>query len=318
MTKLIAEIGFNYIDDIGLCKEMVQAAKDSGAEYAKFQYFDPKYLKPGPWDTDGRREIYEKASMANGYPTGLREIKDVCRDVGIKFLCTGFSMKGVLVLKRSNNRHNSFSDSSVKLPSMESRNKELLKYTFSIFDNVFMSTGTSKFSEIRENIENTCKYFPTSVKGYNKKLILMHCVSSYPCEPSRANLPKINLLRELCEQTPGLEKFEIGYSDHCEGIEVAKQSLEYGVDWIEKHFTIDKNLPGRDNKFSILPDEMLELNNYIKTREETSQFLGKDYQDIESETRENYTGRWDMKVEDTPLTEEELKEKMSESYLSEE
>ena len=60
MTKLIAEIGFNYIDDAGLCKEMVQAAKDSGAEFAKFQYFDPKYLKPGPWDTDGRREIYER------------------------------------------------------------------------------------------------------------------------------------------------------------------------------------------------------------------------------------------------------------------
>ena len=63
---------------------------------------------------------------------------------------------------------------------------------------------------------------------------------------------------------------------------------------------------------------MLELNNYIKLREETSQFLGRDYQDIETETRENYTGRWDMKVEDKPLTEEELKEKMSESYLSEE
>ena len=65
MTKLIAEIGFNYIDDAGLCKEMVQAAKDSGAEFAKFQYFDPKYLKPGPWDTDGRREIYEKALGEN-------------------------------------------------------------------------------------------------------------------------------------------------------------------------------------------------------------------------------------------------------------
>ena len=218
----------------------------------------------------------------------------------------------------SDKRHISIKTSSVKIPSMESRNKDLLKYTFSVFDNVFMSTGTSKFSEIRENLENTCQHFPTSVKGYNKKLILMHCVSSYPCEPSRANLPKINLLRELCEQTPGLDNFEIGYSDHCEGIEVAKQSLEYGVDWIEKHFTIDKSLPGRDNKFSILPDEMLELNNYIKLREETSQFLGRDYQDIESETRENYTGRWDMRVEATPLTEEELKEKMSESYLSEE
>ena len=317
MTKLIAEIGFNYIDDIGLCREMVQAAKDSGAELAKFQYFDPKYLKPGSWDTDGRREIYEKASLANGYPTGLNEVRDVCRDVGIKFLCTGFSIKGMTTLMNSDKRHNSFLHKSVKIPSMESRNKDLLKYTFSVFNNVFMSTGTSKFSELKENLENTCQYFPTSVNGYKKKLILMHCVSSYPCEPSRANLPKINLLRELCEETPGLDKFEIGYSDHCEGIEVAKQSLEYGVDWIEKHFTIDKNLPGRDNKFSILPDEMSELNNYIKTREETSNFLGEDYQDIESETRKYYTGRWDMEVEETPLTEEQIKEKMSESYLSE-
>ena len=156
-----------------------------------------------------------------------------------------------------------------------------------------MSTGTSKFSEIKSNLENTCKHFPTAQDYGNKKLILMHCVSSYPCEPSRANLPKINLLRELCEQTPGLDNFEIGYSDHCGGIEVAKQSLEYGVDWIEKHFTIDKNLPGRDNQFSILPDEMLELTNYIKMREETSKFLGKDYQDVEFETRRDYTGRWD-------------------------
>ena len=142
MTKLIAEIGFNYIDDIGLCKEMVQAAKDSGAEYAKFQYFDPKYLKPGPWDTDGRREIYEKASMANGYPTGLTQIRDVCRDVGIKFLCTGFSIQGMITLMNSDKRHNSFIHKSVKIPSMESRNKDLLKYTFSVFDTVFMSTGT--------------------------------------------------------------------------------------------------------------------------------------------------------------------------------
>ena len=63
---------------------------------------------------------------------------------------------------------------------------------------------------------------------------------------------------------------------------------------------------------------MSELNNYIKLREETSQFLGRDYQDIESDSRENYSGGWDMEVEDKPLTEEELKEKMSESYLSEE
>ena len=65
----------------------------------------------------------------------------------------------MITLKNSEKRHTSIKTSSVKIPSMESRNKDLLKYTFSVFDNVFMSTGTSKFSEIRENLENTCQYF---------------------------------------------------------------------------------------------------------------------------------------------------------------
>ena len=202
----------------------------------------------------------------------MKEVRDVCRAVGIKFLCTGFSIQGMSTLMNSDKRHNSFLHKSVKIPSMESRNKDLLKYTFSVFNNVFMSTGTSKFSELKENLENTCQYFPTSVNGYKKKLILMHCVSSYPCEPSRANLPKINLLRELCEETPGLDKFEIGYSDHCEGIEVAKQSLEYGVDWIEKHFTIARSLPGPDHKASLIPSELLQM---VKSIRNVEASLGK-------------------------------------------
>ena len=108
--------------------------------------------------------------MAKWLSNRFREIRDICRDVGIKFLL-GFSQKGMTMLKGRTEDTILFNIEVLKLPSMESRNKDLLKYTFSVFDNVFMSTGTSKFSEIRENIENTCKYFPTSVKGYNKKLI---------------------------------------------------------------------------------------------------------------------------------------------------
>lgn len=288
MTKIIAEIGFNYIGDMELCREMVQAAKESGAEYAKFQYFDTKYLKPGPWDTDGRREIYEKAQLTDK----LNIVKDICKDVDINFLCTGFSKKHMDILKESDINHDYSNTNSVKIPSMESRNHELLKHSFSLFDTVFMSTGTSEWGEIRENLENTCKDFLTSEDGHKKKLVLMHCVSSYPCLPKHANLPKIRSLKALCKIIPGLDNFQVGFSDHCEGIEVAKMSLEYGVDWIEKHFTIDRNLPGRDNKFSILPDEMYNLKRYIEEREEATEYLGCNFQDIEKETREKYTGRW--------------------------
>ena len=110
----------------------------------------------------------------------ISDLRMICRDVGIKFLCTGFSMRGVLALKRSNNRHNSFSDSSVKLPSMESRNKELLKYTFSIFDNVFMSTGTSKFSEIKDLYKEaiSLRSILSSFKYFNFTFKIAACNSS--------------------------------------------------------------------------------------------------------------------------------------------
>ena len=62
-TKIIAEIGWNFMGDMSLAEEMIEAAKDCGADIAKFQYWNPSKLKPGPWDVDGRREIYEKAYL---------------------------------------------------------------------------------------------------------------------------------------------------------------------------------------------------------------------------------------------------------------
>ena len=104
-------------------------------------------------------------------------------------------------------------------------------------------------------------------------------------EYANANLPRINSLEKLCDR--------VGYSDHTFGVEGSKAALEYDVEVIEKHFTIDHDLPGRDNKFAILPHELKELSDYIRLREEMNVNHGNGYLECEEEAREVMTGRFD-------------------------
>ncbi|HUV84432.1 MAG TPA: N-acetylneuraminate synthase family protein, partial [Methanosarcinales archaeon] len=82
-AKIIAEIGWNHMGDMNLAKKMIDSAKECGADYAKFQTWSVKNLKLGPWDQDGRREIYEKAELTIDKH---KELKSYCDNVGIKFL----------------------------------------------------------------------------------------------------------------------------------------------------------------------------------------------------------------------------------------
>ena len=87
--------------------------------------------------------------------------------------------------------------------------------------------------------------------------------------------------------------FPVGYSDHIQGVESAKVAIGEGAVVVEKHFTIDNDLPGRDNKFAILPEQMKDLTDYIEMREDMYISHGDDYQQSELDSRLNYTGRFD-------------------------
>ena len=103
-------------------------------------------------------------------------------------------------------------------------------------------------------------------------------------QPSTINLPKINNLK--------MEFPNVGFSDHTQGVEVSKIALTYGIKAIEKHYTIDHDLPGRDNKFAIMPEELKNLINFSSLYNATGKSLGLDFQNSEIDSRENYRGRF--------------------------
>ena len=134
----------------------------------------------------------------------------------------------------------------VKIASQEIYNLKLINSCLEKFEKVIISTGASRWEEILKL---------TDVKN-KEKIIVMHCVSSYPCKAENVNMPKMKKLQDFFPI--------VGYSGHFAGIDDAIIALCNGAAYIEKHFTIDRNLPGRDNKFAILPDEMMFLTSYIK------------------------------------------------------
>ena len=138
-----------------------------------------------------------------------------------------------------------------------------------------MSCGTSTFEEIKKSLE----FFNET------DLVIMHCVSVYPGSYDIANLPKMRALMSLHDK--------VGYSDHIEGVESAKIAIGEGAIVIEKHFTVNNDLPGRDNKFAILPHHMKDLTEYINNRTKMLIDKGLGFNSLEEDSRNNYAGRFD-------------------------
>lgn len=265
--KIIAEIGWNHMGDIALAEDMISAAKKSGADVVKFQYWDPKFLKPGVWDSDGRREIYNKAALTE---KKILLLQDISNKYDCNFLMSVFGTIGAKYM-------NDLGLRTIKIPSHETTNIPLIEYCSEHFEHIFFSAGAST----EEEVVRANKILQSGNASYN----LMHCVSSYPCESGSANIGRINWLKELHDT--------VGYSDHTGSVTIPAAAVALGASAIEKHFTTDKSLPGRDNKFALDPDEFKLMSSNIRDVELSMTNLGIDYQEIEKDTVLNYRGRWE-------------------------
>ena len=243
---IIAEAGVNHNGSIDLAFELVEAAAFAGADAVKFQTFiaesviaadAPKaeYQKETTPPGESQLEMVKRLELSFA---DFARIKAHCDAARIVFLSTPFDFQSVDFLSR-------LDVPAFKISSGDLTNHPLLDHVARQNKPVILSTGMSNLSEVEEAagvIRSTG----------NEQLVLLHCVTNYPAEPGDVNLRAMHTMAEAL-------RVPIGYSDHTIGADIALAAVALGACIIEKHFTLDRNLPGPDHRASLEPDELRAL-----------------------------------------------------------
>jgi N-acetylneuraminate synthase/N,N'-diacetyllegionaminate synthase len=252
---IIAEVGLNHNGDLGLALKSVEAAAKAGADAVKFQNYRTEdfifdktltytYFSGGNEITESMWDICKRCEMKKEW---LSELKKLCDDLGIALLSTPTSESGVDdLIKVGVTMLKNGSDYLTHLP--------LLKYMGATGLTVIISTGMADECDIQDAVGAVSS-------GGDSPIILMHCTSSYPTEPKDVNLNRMLALRERFNMP-------VGFSDHTIGSTAAVQAVTLGICVLEKHFTLDHNLPGPDHWFSVTPSELMQYINDVREAEQ--------------------------------------------------
>ena len=252
-TTIIAEAGVNHNGDLNLAKKMIEIAAQVGADFVKFQTFTaeklvtrtvPKaaYQRENNGNEETQYEMLKKLELTEEMHQELIAYSKLC---GIYLISTAFDITDSNLLYSLGQR-------IFKVPSGEITNLPYLRHLGKIADEIILSTGMSTLSDV-ENALNVLKN--SGVK--NKDITILHCTSAYPAPFEEVNLLAMQKMKEVFN-------VKVGYSDHTQGIVVSLSAVALGAVVIEKHFTLDKNLPGPDHKASLEPTELKELISSIR------------------------------------------------------
>lgn len=244
---IIAEIGANYNGDMELCKRLIDAAHECGADAVKFQSWSKSSListaefARNISYTDKNRHFGSLEEMVERYqftPKQHREVSVYCRERGIDFSSSPFSLEEVDLLE-------SLDVPCYKVASMDVNHLKLLSYIGSKRRPVILSTGMSTLGEIERAI--------TTLRGAGSgPIALLHCISIYPPAAGDIHLRNIHMLEKTFD-------VPVGFSDHTIGTHVPVAAVALGACIIEKHFTLDKEMDGWDHWISADPPEMKTL-----------------------------------------------------------
>jgi sialic acid synthase SpsE len=240
-TIIIAEAGVNHNGDFDIAARLVTSAARIGADYIKFQTFKAEKLTTPA----ARRAAYQERNLEDGDLSQYNMLKrleipdewypmliQICRSNGIKFLSSAFDIESVDFLA-------DLEIDCFKIPSGEITNLPYLRRIAQKKRPVILSTGMATLEEIRWALRLFTK------SGLQKKNItLLHCNTEYPTPLQDVNLKAMVAMRDEF-------RVKVGYSDHTEGITVPIAAVALGASVIEKHFTIDRTLPGPDHKASL-------------------------------------------------------------------
>lgn len=270
---VIAEAGVNHNGNILLAKEMVERAKEAGADYIKFQTFKAEkmvsrfagkaaYQEAATGEQGGQLEMLKKLSLSR---EAFSELRAYCRKLEIGFISTPFDLESIAFL-------DTMDMDFWKLPSGEVTNLPYLIRIAGTGKPVVMSTGMCTLEEISQALS-------WLEKEGSGPVTLLHCNTQYPTPMEDVNLRAMITLKEQY----GLP---VGYSDHTLGIEAAVAAAALGAEVIEKHFTLDKTMEGPDHKASLNPDELKEMVRAIRNIEKA---LGSGKKSPSPSERQNMT-----------------------------
>jgi len=240
---IIAEAGVNHNGSLKIAKEMVDKAKDAGADCIKFQTFIPQHVV----SKQAEKAVYQKQQTSSEESQldmicklalsfdEFTELNEHCKIKGIEFLSTPFDFESIDFL-------NNIGMKVWKIPSGEITNLPHLIKIAKLGKPIILSTGMSTICEIKDAI----KILNENGAG---EITVLHCTTEYPAPYEDVNLMAMKTMKDELG-------VPIGYSDHTEGIEVSIVATAMGATVIEKHFTLDRNMEGPDHKASLEPDEL--------------------------------------------------------------
>ena len=268
MPKVIAEIGVNHNNSKKLGKELINQAKKIGASSVKFQTFKAKTLASKntpkvPYQKNNKKEShYEMLKKLELSEKDHLFYQNICKKLKIEFISTPYTLEDAKFLSELKLK-------TIKTASADIVDHKLHQYLSLKKAKVIISTGMASIKEIDE----TLKIYK---KNKKKNIILLHCVSNYPCSDKSLNLRNIITLKERYD-------FPIGFSDHSRDEKAAVIALSFGARIFERHFTMNKNLNGPDHKASSDPKE---LKNYFNTLSRSLIMLGNYQKKLQKEERD--------------------------------
>ncbi|MEZ0232429.1 MAG: N-acetylneuraminate synthase [Methylophilaceae bacterium] len=271
-TFIIAEAGVNHNGSLDMALQLVDKAAEAGADAVKFQTFKSEavisryavkaeYQKQTTGNDDTQLEMVKRLELDE---LAHQKIRDRCVEKGIQFLSTPFDLESLRLLV------DKFDLPIIKIPSGEITNAPFLIEIAATGRKLILSTGMSSLGEIetalgilafgalKSGIGPSIEAFRAAFESeegqalLSERVSLLHCTTEYPAPVDQVNLNAMNTMRQAF-------KLPVGYSDHTKGISISVAAVALGATIIEKHFTLDRSLPGPDHLASLEPEELLDM-----------------------------------------------------------
>lgn len=256
-TLIIAEAGVNHNGDMEMARRLIDVAAEAGADMVKFQTFKAdrlvtasakkaEYQEQSGQTGESQHDMIRRLELTRGMH---EELIAHCQTRGIRFFSTAFDPESVDLLA-------ALGFELFKIPSGEITNLPYLRHVGRYGKPVILSTGMATLDEIRAALEVLVQ-----AGSRRDRITVLHCTTAYPTPMADVNLRAMLAIRDAFG-------VGVGYSDHTPGIEVSVAAVALGATVIEKHFTIDRKLPGPDHKASLEPAELKALVNAIRNIEQ--------------------------------------------------